>query len=107
MALAFGAIVLDGQYTKICTITCLDNDGAGNLAVDYTTNLMTDFVTPGFTTPTDARFVVTTSPDTANSTFGITASTATGFTINKFTGGGGANPITVRVTTRIVHSIDR
>lgn len=103
MALAFGAIVLDGARTKIFTVTSLDNDAAADLAVDFTTNGMADLPVA----PIEYFFCTTTSPDTANSSFAITAVSTTALTVRKLTAGGGANPITIRVVARCTHSIDQ
>jgi hypothetical protein len=105
MAWAFGATQLDGIHTKICTVSCLDNDAAADLAVVFDggggrPNVM-------FTAPVDYYFVRTVSPDTANSLFAITAVAAAGFTIRKLSAGGGANAITLSVVFRTVHTIDR
>jgi len=103
MALGFGAIVLDGTRTKIFTVTALDNDAAADLAVGFVANGMT--VLPA--AADELSYVVTTSPDTANSTFAITANASTGITVRKLTAGGAANPITIRVKCHLTHTIEQ
>jgi hypothetical protein len=107
MALAFGATILDGVHTKIFTMTANDNDGAGNLvvALDGAGGRPNAF-TSG--TPIDAKIVQTASvAGTTAYNYAITAIAANSVTIRKLTGGGGANAHTMRVTLRVIHSIDR
>jgi hypothetical protein len=105
MALAFGATALNTVNTKIFTVTCLDSDGAANLAVAFDgaagrPNAMA-------VAPTDIHLVRTIAPDTANSTFAVTASATTGITLRKLTGGGAGDAISLRITCRSIHSIDQ
>jgi hypothetical protein len=103
MALAFGAIILNGTRTKVFTMTALDNDAAADLAIGFVANGMT--VLPA--APDELSFCVTTSPDTANSRFAITANASTGITVRKLTAGGGANPITIRIKCHLTHTIEQ
>jgi len=109
MALAVGTTVVSGTYTKVVTVTCNDNDVAADISPTWTgagpggyaqaVNLQD--------TPVSVSLVRTTSPDTANSEFAVTAMSTTGFTLRKLSAGGGANAITLRLTFRVIHSIDR
>jgi len=93
MALAFGTSVLDGRRTKVCTVTCLDNDAAADLAVAFLANGMTDM--QGAAVPLAYGWTLTTSTDFAL-LFAITAVAATGFTIRKLTAAGAGGAVTVR-----------
>jgi len=98
---AFVAAQLDGYTSKVFTVTFNDNEAAVDLAVDFTTNGMTDL----YEAPLKYWFVRTTSPDTNNSEFAITAAAATGITIRKLSAAGGANAIVLRVYVETPHSI--
>jgi len=100
MALAFGAWVRNGNYTKVFTATALDNDAAANLVVAFTPNLGA--------VPIDASIIQTASAaGNVPADWAITAMAATGCTIRKLTAPGAGNAHTIQVTVRTVHSIDR
>jgi hypothetical protein len=106
MALVFGASILDGVHTKVCTITCLDNDAAADLAVVFLANGMTNFqAVPG--APIDYYWTKTAAAADNATDYMISAVATTGFTIRKLTAAGAGAAITIRVVLRVIHSIDR
>lgn len=106
MALGFGAAVLNGTLTKIFTVTCLDTDAAGNLAVDFTTAGMTDLPVA----PIDYHVtVIGGAAGVIPTQWAITAVAADGVTVRlaQIGGGGAGATITVRVVCRVISAIDR
>jgi len=97
MALAFGTSILDGRRTKICTVTCLEDDPAANLAVVYASNGMTNF--QGGDGPDAYGYTILAGPD-EEIAFAITAAPYTGFTIRKLTAGAHAVAMTLLVWLR-------
>lgn len=108
MAIAFGAAVLDGAYTKIFTFTALDTDvGVGNqVAIDFTTEGMTDLPSA----PTEVIIETTGSAADVPLIWGapVAGVLATGVTIclHAATGGGGG-AVTGICICRVIHSKDR
>lgn len=117
MALAFGTTISDGPHLKVFTVTALDNDAAGDLAVAFDgaggrpTAFAQDVLRPG-TAPLRVNIV---RVDTgavgqqgAGSEFGYHTATAAGLTVRKLTASGaGANTVTVRVMVDAVQSVGR
>ena len=112
MAMAVGTTIggMDGTQTKVVTITATDNidatttisptwTGAGPGGYAHTLNLQS--------TPLSVTIQRTDSVDSAASQFAVTAMSTTGFTLRKLTQGGGANALTLRLTFRTIHSVDR
>lgn len=102
MALGFGASILNGTYTKICTITCDNADAAADYAMVFTDHAMSALPVA----PVDVTIVRTVATDPGTSAFAITAVATTGFTLRKLTAGAGG-AITLQVCARAVHAIDR
>ena len=117
MPLAFGATAHDGRYTKVFTVTALDNDAMGEFAVvfDGAGGRPTPFNVADLR-PTGAPLAaIPYRVDTgaagqqgAGSEFGCHTLTAAGVTVRKFTASGaGANTVTVRVVVRAISPSDR
>ena len=101
MALAFGAIILNGVRCKIFTVTFLDGDPPADLAVGLVASGMTDLPAA----PTEIQLTQTGGADTGVQ-LAVTAIAATGITVRKILDPGvGAVACTVRVTLRVPRGI--
>ncbi len=117
MALAFGATVHDGRYTKIFTVTALDNDvmadfpvvfdGAGGRPTAFNAADLRPTGAPLYAVPYRVDTGVG-GQQGAGGEFGTHTLTAAGVTVRKLTASGaGANIVTVRVVVSAVPPASR
>jgi hypothetical protein len=112
MVVAYGVLVHDGPHLKQFTVTALENDGAGDLAVTFNGGLnptafdATKLTNNALNLPLFVASVTRNSVG-ANQTsqWGVHTITRTGCVVRKITGAGGANPEAITVTIDARHSI--
>lgn len=102
MALVLGGVLHNGAYKKIFEIDYLDNDVAGNLAVDFTA---VAFASVLRSTPNSCKVTHTALAADLPARFAVTAMTANGCTVRLIAAGGGAGGAnTIVVTIEALHS---
>lgn len=108
MALAFGTTLLDGTYTKSFTVTGLENDVKAIWAVVFDgggaparPNAFGNLIVP---LVAEIHRIDATG---AASEFATHTLSANGVTVQKLTAGAAAAAVSVQVTVRAIHPLDR